>query len=385
MNNSISARTKSLREKFSRNRSYSELSFKDSSASSTPTGEAPPFRYSTRQLSRSHVPMLPEQGRQNSADAIRVTSIPGEQISNSYNILPEEAYCSALDINSGDDGPRFPWQCDAAIQCDLVSAPTLPKPNKSASHSSHTYHNINASLAADQHSGGHKGSGIRFWKSSSILGANNTDDNKKPSVAPPKKRDHKSVLQRAASFDSRGYSRLVQTSTPNSPTFSGGGSQTRLYVPHHIQTLTPSHESSKPGSLEGTPPSLRKERRQSVGTNSAPNSRSGTPTQTPLYNPFNFYQTGITGPFSQPPSRKISSEKRRLCFVRKQANSAPDSFENDSRPQSPEKYEKPSVEVFTFDAMHRLLDISLRATSDSKDMLTKPLLLNIPTAGGKCF
>ncbi|CAG2182561.1 unnamed protein product, partial [Oppiella nova] len=44
--------------------------------------------------------MLPEQGRQNSADAIRVTSIPGEQISNSYNILPEEAYCSALDINS---------------------------------------------------------------------------------------------------------------------------------------------------------------------------------------------------------------------------------------------------------------------------------------------
>ncbi|CAG2177058.1 unnamed protein product, partial [Oppiella nova] len=90
----ISARTKSLREKFSRNRSYSELSFKDSSASSTPTGEAPPFRYTTRH-SRSYVPMLPEQGRQNSADAIRVTSIPGEQISNSYNILPEEAYCSA--------------------------------------------------------------------------------------------------------------------------------------------------------------------------------------------------------------------------------------------------------------------------------------------------
>ncbi len=57
----ISARTKSLREKFSRNRSYSELSFKDSSASSTPTGEAPPFRSSGRKHSRSNVPMLPEQ------------------------------------------------------------------------------------------------------------------------------------------------------------------------------------------------------------------------------------------------------------------------------------------------------------------------------------
>ncbi len=55
----ISARTKSLREKFSRNRSYSELSFKDSSASSTPTGEAPPFRSSGRKYSRN--PLLPEQ------------------------------------------------------------------------------------------------------------------------------------------------------------------------------------------------------------------------------------------------------------------------------------------------------------------------------------
>ncbi len=57
----ISARTKSLREKFSRNRSYSELSFKDSSASSTPTGEAPPFRSSGRKYSRNNAPMLPEQ------------------------------------------------------------------------------------------------------------------------------------------------------------------------------------------------------------------------------------------------------------------------------------------------------------------------------------
>ncbi|XP_054164293.1 uncharacterized protein LOC128961975 [Oppia nitens] len=372
----ISARTKSLREKFSRNRSYSELSFKDSSTSSTPTGDAPPFRYSVRTHSRGYIPTLPEQGRQNSADAIQVTSIPGEQISNSYNILPEEAYCSALDINSGDDGPRFPWQCDVAIQCELISTNALtaaqPKLAKSGTHASNT----STSLTPDQHSGSHK-QGIRFWKSSYILGHNSnvSDDNKKP--VPQKKRDHKSVLQRAASFDSRGYSRLVQSSTPNSPTLSSQEvAQTHLYVPQHIQTLTPSHETSNASSLEGTPPLYRRERRQSSGTNSAPNSRSGTPPLTP---PYNIYRTG---PFSQPVSRKISSEKRRLCFFKKQPSSAPDSFDNDSRPQSPEKHDKPSVEVFTFDTMHRLLDISLRATSESKDMLQKPLLLNIPTAGG---
>jgi len=32
-----------------------------------------------------------------------------------------------------------------------------------------------------------------------------------------------------------------------------------------------------------------------------------------------------------------------------------------------------------------LLDLSLRATSDSKELLQKPLLLDIPTAGGKNF
>ena len=233
------------------------------------------------------------KGRQNSADAIRVTNIPGEQISNSYNILPEEAYCSALDINSSDDGPRFPWQCDVAIQCELVAANALTKMPKVTSHTALT---ASASLRPDQQSGTHKHdkiiSGLRFWKSSTILGSNNPEETKKQT--PPKKHSHhKSVLQRAASFDSRGYSRLVQqNSSPSSPTLSTGG-QTHLYVPQHIQTLTPSHESSMPGSLDGTPPSRRRERRKSSGTNSAPNSRSGTPPLTPTHT-YHSYRTGLT-------------------------------------------------------------------------------------------
>ncbi len=219
-----------------------------------------------------------------------MTNIPGEQFSNSYNILPEEAYCSALDINCGDGEPRFPWQCDVAIQCDLMSSPNICKSSITVTQPSNT----STSLMPDQYLSSNKPdkfvTGIRFWKSSSILGTTNTDDSKKQSAAHPKKRHHKSALQRAASFDSRGYSRLVQTSSPNSPTFVGGNGS-HLYVPHHIQTLTPSHEASRPGSLEGTPPYKIQERRSSnSGTNSAPNSRSGTPPLTPT---FNFHQTGI--------------------------------------------------------------------------------------------
>ena len=221
------------------------------------------------------------KGRQNSADAIRVTNIPGEQISNSYNILPEEAYCSALDINSSDDGPRFPWQCDVAIQCDLVTANTSSKTSKTGNQLSH----ITASLTPDQTKATkHEKivSGIRFWKSSSILGPNNSEEIKKQSQQ-KKQSHHKSVLQRAASFDSRGYSRLIQTSSPNSPTLSTDNVGSHLYVPHHIQTLTPSQESSLSGSREGTPPPYRRDRRKSSGTISAPNSRSGTPPLTPPY------------------------------------------------------------------------------------------------------
>ena len=62
----ISARTKSLRERFSSKRSYSELSFKDSSASSTPTGETPPPALQpTRSFygrhSSTRAPKLPQQ------------------------------------------------------------------------------------------------------------------------------------------------------------------------------------------------------------------------------------------------------------------------------------------------------------------------------------
>lgn len=196
--------------------------------------------------------------------------------------MPEEAYCSALDINSRCDAePRFPWQCDAAIQCDLGMLPTITKPSITTTNTSNTTTTL---VQPEEHRSSKHG--LRFWKSSSILhhGSNaNTDDNKKQQNVPhPKKRHHKSVLQRAVSFDSRGYSRLVHqnSSQDSSPTTAGG---THLYVPKHVQTLMPSIETPNISSHSDNKLSVAATDDQEFapGANSAPNSRTGTPPSTP--------------------------------------------------------------------------------------------------------
>lgn len=236
-----------------------------------------------------------------------MAGIPGDQFSTSYNILPEEAYCSALDINCDIDGePRFPWQRDVAIQCDLM--PTINTQNIRPSIIATNTQNTNTtllSLSPGHHPKGDKHekhenilSGIRFWKSSSILGGGTSpihqqEVHKKHSAPAQPKRHHKNVLQRAVSFDSRGYQKLEQSldqqSPPNtSPTSTSSSTKgTHLYVPHHVQTLTPSPEANTPLTPHGPPHSAGSPLPVPLfehWNNSAPNSCSITPPLTPTIN-----------------------------------------------------------------------------------------------------
>ena len=153
----ISARTKSLRERFSSKRSYSELSFAapSTSTSSLATSEASSSRagsFRRTRSSRQHGP--PPATSTNASAYLGSPSIGGQVTGSSYrsdtsktgtggassgsghstigtgdsfnSYLPEDAYCSALDINCQLDGePRFPWQRDVAIQCDLMTLPRI--------------------------------------------------------------------------------------------------------------------------------------------------------------------------------------------------------------------------------------------------------------------
>lgn len=173
--------------------------------------------------------------------------------------MPEDAYCSALDVNCQDGEPRFPWQRDVAIQCDLVKAGPVRTHSMRNGAQTHSPKRSSSHLHADtqnDHKDSHKKtsafSGLRFWKSSSPL-PDSGDDKKaaqpKP-VSTPKPSHPKSALHRAVSFDSRGYSRLVQqsseTSLCSSPTLAPTSSH--LYVPQHHQTLTSSPEVQSPNS-----------------------------------------------------------------------------------------------------------------------------------------
>lgn len=150
----ISARTKSLREKFSSKRSFSELSFAAPSTSTSSLAASETscktrsgsFRSprSTRRSQRHHHEASPSTGGSPvhhhpgsayrtaalaaSSKSARDKEIANEIIrvatgsSSEYTCyLPEDAYSSALDINCQmDDEPRFPWQRDAATQCDIL-------------------------------------------------------------------------------------------------------------------------------------------------------------------------------------------------------------------------------------------------------------------------
>jgi len=183
---------------------------------------------------------------------------------NAYNLLPEEAYCSALDINCSDTEPRFPWQRDAAIQCNLddhlkraniqqhgPSSRMVPTSITIMAEEPHK----KSKIAVEKKSGLSSLSSLRFWKSSSPLNPSHalasvaghgmaSSDNDKKSTT--RKRLTRSMLHRAASFDSKGYSRLMSQPSVDSPTIPPSGSE-HLYVP---PATSPSH-SSVSSSISG--------------------------------------------------------------------------------------------------------------------------------------
>ena len=135
----LSARTKSLREKFSSKRSFSELSFAApststsslaaSESSATRSGSFRSSRSSSRRIKAEQLHQQQQQQRSGSpmSSRAREKEITNEIIkvatgtAGCTSFLPEDAYSSALDINCQLDGePRFPWQRDVAIQCDLL-------------------------------------------------------------------------------------------------------------------------------------------------------------------------------------------------------------------------------------------------------------------------
>ncbi|RWS31590.1 uncharacterized protein B4U80_11332 [Leptotrombidium deliense] len=282
----ISARTKSLREKFSSKRSYSELSFKDTLMSSTTSlSAASDSSPSGRMRHFSHIPTISEQvmivfasrahfhqfssiclkGRQASADFIKMGPISGNEY-NSYNILPETQYCSALDINCHDGEPRFPWQRDVAIQCNIDDTFHLkPDASKETNKNLKSPQNEKKSTLAGFGS-------LRFWKSSSPL--NVTGETEKKHVS---KKRPASVLCRTASFDSRsGYSRLIQQcSVPSSPTLSSHNTN-ELLVPQLPSAVTSYASETQSSSTSNTVRSDESGVRCVVAS-SAPQSRSSSP------------------------------------------------------------------------------------------------------------
>ncbi|XP_064473080.1 uncharacterized protein LOC135387849 [Ornithodoros turicata] len=370
----FSTRTKSLREKFASKRSYSE-SFKDpppaaaADLSPRPTLPAvlpPPM---TSGLPCSGEP--PSAPSHHSATTSELTGfLP------SYGVFPEDAYCSALDINSQEGDPRFPWQRDAAIQCDLK---TLPSSRLSSSSSSlPTSDNSRGALlfpgsgkAAQSPAAASRSELQQLLARSAPLEASGA-----PPTPPPRK--SAPALQRALSLE-RSAGRKKASALGGLPTSQACGLDEggRLYVPHHVQTLTPSPEgTSSPQRVRAAP-------------SSAPSSRSSaSPGDT-------------TPPLSRRPS---AAERRKMCFVRKQTNSAPNSMEEDSQSPSPsssfcsatattsvsvsactsrsgsgvERPERPGY--FNFESMQRLLDLSMNASSSGGDR--KGFFLEIPTQEG---
>ncbi|GIY86441.1 uncharacterized protein CEXT_811541 [Caerostris extrusa] len=134
--NQLAMRTKSLRERFGSKRSYSE-NFKDPPVTATTSPSKEGCRTVRPSLPIIGIPGMPTDESKDPQKIYnpyaqpqnllqqqqkRQTNVLSEHY-NPFAVLPEETYCSALDINSQEGDPRFPWQRDAAVQCDLSPDP----------------------------------------------------------------------------------------------------------------------------------------------------------------------------------------------------------------------------------------------------------------------
>lgn len=305
-----------------------------------------------------------------------------------YTVLPEDAYCSALDINSQEGDPRFPWQRDAAVQCDLKSFALPPAAAESSATEGGRSDRPQRSSTAPAAASGSNDFGARipsnFFAPFGSTCAPTPPPRKSTTTAP--------VLQRALSLE-RSASRK-KTSTLFSGTGAQGTSQLPtsleedsgrggIYVPHHVQTLTRSPEG-------GSPPSSGA--RSLQGAASYPKSTT-SPGET---------SSSLT-------RRPSAAERRKMCFVRKQTNSAPNSMDEDvpspsssvsaasttssflsggtgsrttsvgsSAATAAPAPERPGY--FNFDSMQRLLDLSMSVNVPGE---RKSFYLEIPSQEGE--
>ncbi|KAH6927806.1 hypothetical protein HPB50_008640 [Hyalomma asiaticum] len=393
----FSSRTKSLREKFASKRSYSE-SFKDPppAAAASAAGSAAQDASSTSARS----PPRPESGpgylshSSGSADAasglVMPPSLPG--FMPSYTVMPEDAYCSALDINCQQGDPRFPWQRDAAVQCDLRGTSLVN--SRSATHidggrcSPGLSSLLRPSSPAAATRAAIAGSSVGDIFSTSAAGS--------PPTPPPRRSTP--ALQRALSLErsaarKKGASSLLagHASASASP-----GSQ----LPPALEeggTANVSASSAVAGNAASAARAAscspqRAQQPVSPEPNSSASPKSGQ--ASPAFTRSSPGET--TPPLTRRPS---AAERRKMCFVRKQTNSAPNSMDEEvpspssssvcsggGAPSTASSYLSRNTSVasaptgssscgtgsdsrpgyFNFESMQRLLDLSMKVPGERK-------------------
>ncbi|XP_076358541.1 uncharacterized protein LOC143251073 [Tachypleus tridentatus] len=348
----FSTRAKSLREKFGSKRSYSE----NLKGSQVPKEEL----VAERQVSVGCLHVAPP--------------LPSEQF-NPYSTLSEDTYCSALDINSHQGDPRFPWQRDAAIQCDISPEGNAPSSARSSRQTTKIFR-------SDPKGGVKKTECEVKCHSASASFYKNLPKVTSKYISTPSKVDlphentdvssdviprHKgcSGLQRSMSLERGKYkSKLVHQTSVDESRFL----QPSPYVPHHVQTLTPSLEGVS--FTESTPPLAR----ETAENSSAPNSRTATPPHEVPPQPLS--DANVSSFAMRKPS---GGELRKLRFVRKETHSAPNSLE-ETTPQTPERNIN---SYFNLDNIQKFLDLTLSNASSKNNSLDSRFHLGLPSQNAR--
>ncbi|XP_049528769.1 pneumococcal serine-rich repeat protein isoform X1 [Dermacentor silvarum] len=404
----FSSRTKSLREKFASKRSYSE-SFKDPPPAAVGSATSSAAQDASSTSSRS--PPRPESGPgylshcSGSADAasglVMPPSLPG--FMPSYTVMPEDAYCSALDINCQQGDPRFPWQRDAAVQCDLRGSSLVN--SRSSTHidggrcSPGLSSLIRPSSPAAAARAAISGSSVGDIFSTSAAGS--------PPTPPPRRSTP--ALQRALSLErsaarKKGASSLLAghasaSASPGSqlpPALEEGGTA------NGSASVAAGNAAARAASC--SPQRAQQQQQQQPPVSPDPNASPKSGQASPAFTRSSPGET--TPPLTRRPS---AAERRKMCFVRKQTNSAPNSMDEEvpspssssvcsgGAPSTASSYLSRNTSVasapmgssscgtgsdsrpgyFNFESMQRLLDLSMKVPGERKSFY-----LDIPSQEG---
>ncbi|KAL1435811.1 hypothetical protein MTO96_010589 [Rhipicephalus appendiculatus] len=416
----FSSRTKSLREKFASKRSYSE-SFKDPppAAVTSAAGSAPQDASSTSARS----PPRPESGpgflshSSGSADAasglVMPPSLPG--FMPSYTVMPEDAYCSALDINCQQGDPRFPWQRDAAVQCDLRGTSLVNSRSSTHIDGGRCSPGLSSLLRPSS-----PAAATRAVSGSSVGDIFSTSAAGSPPTPPPRRSTP--ALQRALSLErsaarKKGASSLLAghasaSASPGSqlpPALEEGGTA------NGSASAVAGNAASAARAASCSPQRAQQPVSPEPNTLSSPKSGQASPAFTRnsgLQQNLAVFAGRLRERRRPPLTRRPSAaERRKMCFVRKQTNSAPNSMDEEvpspssssvcsgggGAPSTASSYLSRNTSVasaptgssscgtgsdsrpgyFNFESMQRLLDLSMKVPGERKSFY-----LDIPSQEG---